>query len=127
MICLLHQRILALLVLAVAQAPLAAADRPASLHHNPFDRPAVLAEPAAPKTAPVRVPDVPPTLHGTLVSAAAPMAILDGELLSIGQEYAGYRLVAVTEGAATLEKQGEEIRVTINDPAADAGGRRVRR
>jgi hypothetical protein len=112
------------LALAGLSGP-APADEAPVLRNNPFERPVFPAQPTDVQgPAVVRVPDLPPVLGGTLVSSRAPMAILDGKLLAVGGEHAGYRLVAVEEGAAVFERQGEEIRLQIGDPAKDPGKRR---
>lgn len=95
------------------------------LRWNPFDRPQLLAEPVRPSDPAGSVEsEAPPVLSGTLVSTTAPMAILDGQLLSVGDEHAGYRLVSVQEGAATFDKQGETVRLMITGPVAETGNRR---
>lgn len=101
------------------------ADDGRDLHWNPFVKPPLLAKPVRPSdpAGPVE-PEAPPVLSGTLVSATAPMAILDGQLLSVGDEHAGYRLVSVQEGAATFDKQGEAVRLMITGPVAETGNRR---
>lgn len=79
-----------------------------TLSHNPFSRPAMLAPPVVqtntrdtPKSSAL------PELTATLVSTSRPMAIVGGELLGLGEEMDGYRLVAVTEGQAVFIKQGQ--------------------
>ena len=87
------------------------------LRHNPFQRPTVSAEPVDPPARPEqREPAAPPVLSATLVSADASMAILDGKLLSVGTEHAGYRLVAVEQGRALFEREGEQVQLKVTRP-----------
>lgn len=116
-------------VLVAAMPPgLAGADPlTETLHHNPFERPP-LAEPAdtAKQSAVTGAPKELPVLSGTLVSSTAPMAILDGKLLGLGGEHDGYRLVAVEEGAAVFDYQGErvEFKVDVEEEKGTTGRRR---
>ncbi len=96
------------------------------LRHNPFQRPTAPAEPVEPPVGPERrEPAAPPVLNATLVSANAPMAILDGKLLSVGTEHAGYRLVGVEQGRALFEHEGEQVQLEVTRPiGATTPGRR---
>ena len=38
-----------------------------------------------------------------------------GAILTIGEEYSGYRLVSVHEGEAVLSKNGEAVRLFVDD------------
>jgi hypothetical protein len=78
------------------------------LSHNPFSKPAILATPK--KTEEPEQGDGEETkleLTATLVSDVLPMVIVGGELLSIGEEISGYRLIAVDEGNASFLKNGK--------------------
>ena len=55
-------------------------------------------------------------LSATLVSSNASMAILDGKLLSVGTEHAGYRLVAVEQGRALFVREGEQVQLEVTRP-----------
>jgi len=50
-----------------------------------------------------------------MVSETAPMAIVDGELLAIGEEIAGLKLIAVKEGEAIFTRAGKKFSFTIDD------------
>ena len=113
-----------LAVLCLSAAAGAAEDR-RDLRWNPFEKPSLLAEPVPPTGSARSVePELPPVLSGTLASTTAPMAILGGRLLSVGEEHAGYRLVSVQEGAATFYKQGETVRLMITGSATETDNRR---
>jgi hypothetical protein len=87
------------------------------LRHNPFQRPTVPEAPVDPPARPERrEPAAPPVLSATLVSSNASMAILDGKLLSVGAEHAGYRLVAVEQGRALFEREGEQVQLKVTRP-----------
>lgn len=114
-------RLIALGACAVAVAN--ATDAGSSLRHNPFDKPALLAQPAAAEREAGEQAVDPPRLKGTLVSADSPMVVLEDTLLLLGEEHQGFRLVEVHEGAAVFEHRGDRVRVEIetNDKH---GGRR---
>jgi hypothetical protein len=75
--------------------------------HNPFDRPAFMIgsrnnAPPAPVATPVRL-----ELRATLVTAGKALANINGEILTVGDSYEGYRVVHVEEGRAIVVKSGE--------------------
>ncbi|MCU7922710.1 MAG: hypothetical protein KZQ88_08415 [Candidatus Thiodiazotropha sp. (ex Dulcina madagascariensis)] len=79
-----------------------------SLSHNPFSKPSILA-------VPKKVARIEPTveeaftleLTATLVSDDMPLVIAGGEMLSVGDEISGYRLISVGEGKALFLKNGK--------------------
>ncbi|MCU7935403.1 MAG: hypothetical protein KZQ99_11050 [Candidatus Thiodiazotropha sp. (ex Dulcina madagascariensis)] len=79
-----------------------------SLSHNPFSKPSILA-------APKKVARIEQTveeeftfeLTATLVSDDMPLVIAGGEMLSVGDEISGYRLISVGEGKALFLKNGK--------------------
>lgn len=87
--------------------PAVAADK--NLTYNPFSKPEALAPVQTPSktvmTTAQQAMNLP--LNATLVSNQAPLAIVNGELLGIGEEIQGYRLLSVDEGRAVFEKQGQ--------------------
>lgn len=90
------------------------------LKHNPFSRPEVLKPKPAPPPAPPRAVVVPPeqmrlNLTATLVSETAPMVMVDGELLAIGDRIEGLKLIAVMEGKAVFLRHGKKYAFEIND------------
>ena len=90
-----------------------------TLHNNPFSRPeTVNRPPPAPRVAAVVV--VPPEevvlkLSATMVSDNAPMVVVDGELLAIGDKIEGMKLIAVMEGKAIFTHAGKKFSFTIDD------------
>jgi len=48
-------------------------------------------------------------LNGVLNAGSNSMINIDGTLVRLHEEYAGYRLIAVLERAAVLEKDGEQL------------------
>lgn len=54
-------------------------------------------------------------LRATLLAGERSSANLGGAIVSIGDEIAGYRLVSIQEGEAVLSKDGETIRLSVND------------
>ena len=92
-----------------------------TLHNNPFSRPEVLKPkpPPPPAPAPVVTPVLPPeeielNLTATLVSENTPMAVVDGELLGIGDRVQGMKLIAVMEGRAVFTRNGKKYSFEIN-------------
>ena len=65
---------------------------------------------AEPSAAPAQL-----RLRATLLSGERSLVILDGAILTIGEEYLGYRLLSVTEGEAVLRKNGASIRLSVDD------------
>ena len=93
----------------------AAADAAELLKRNPFTVPIELEEgaPIAAQAPPQRQAL---ELRATLVVPGGRSAAnLGGSILSVGEEIAGYRLVSVSQGEAVLEKEGESIRVFVNE------------
>jgi hypothetical protein len=54
-------------------------------------------------------------LSATLVSETAPMVVVDGELLAIGEKMEGFKLIAVMEGKATFVRAGKKFSFMIVD------------
>jgi len=109
-----------LLVLwALATAPAFGTDSGLlSLSNNPFSRPEIFNAPPPP---PVRQTVVLPpeqvelNLTATMVSEIAPMVVVDGELLAIGDKIEGLKLIAVREGEAIFTRAGKKFSFTIKD------------
>lgn len=80
------------------------------LRQNPFSRPEIVNEPPPPVVQPRATVSEEPELElsATLISKVAPMVVVNGELLEIGQDIDGLRLVAVAEGRATFERDGRK-------------------
>ena len=86
------------------------------LRHNPFAKPALLALPSTKevtKTTPPIKPAVELELTATLVSDVMPLIIVGGELLGIGEAIEGYRLIAVQEGVAVFDREGQRHTVSL--------------
>ena len=115
------RRVVALVTLAAAlTVPWVAvrADPPPALSHNPFSRPALadrvsVADNGAP--APLDAAELP--LRATLNAGAQSLANVGGELLAVGDEYQGWRLIAIGEGEAQFAfgKKRITVPVTGND------------
>jgi hypothetical protein len=88
------------------------------LNNNPFSRPEIFNAPPPP---PVRQTVVLPpeqvelNLTATMVSEVAPMVVVDGELLAIGDKIEGLKLIAVREGEAIFTRAGKKFSFTIKD------------
>ena len=88
------------------------------LSNNPFSRPEIFNAPPPP---PVRQTVVLPpeqvelNLSATMVSEIAPMVVVDGELLAIGDKIEGLKLIAVREGEAIFTRAGKKFSFTIKD------------
>ena len=100
----------AVLVLA---APGAAQDPDSALATNPFDRPAFVvnlrdAAAPGPMTPPVRL-----DLRTTMVGKDAAMANINGQILSVGDTFDGYRVASIREGRVILTKDGERIALDV--------------
>src|SRR5688500_9507800 len=77
--------------------------------HNPFNRPAftlALRSAGTPFAAPLPAMLA---LRATLVAEGLTLANIDGEILAVGETYAGYRVAAISEGQAVLVKDGERL------------------
>jgi len=89
-----------------------------ALRNNPFSRPEIL-QPKPPPPPPARaelvVPpeDVELVLSATMVSELAPMAVVDGQLLAIGDEVRGMKLISVLEGRVIFARGGREFSFEI--------------
>ena len=97
-----------------------------SLRNNPFDRPEILEEhTAAPTTSPVdsaaalAPEEIVLDLTATLVSENAPMVVVDGERLALGEKIEGFKLVAVMEGKAVFTRAGKKYSFTIVDEQSE--------
>ena len=89
------------------------AGSPPPLRFDPFRErdPAVV----APRPAEKRDSDraFQPVLLSTMVGGERPLANLGGEILGIGDESHGYRLLEVRSFEATFEKEGETLRLEV--------------
>ena len=88
-----------------------------TLQHNPFNRPDIVrVKPVVQKPVQKTIP-VPDKLDleltATMVSESAPMVVVDGRLLGIGEKIKGYQLIAVTEGGAVFVHRGKKYSLTV--------------
>ncbi len=95
-----------------------------TLLNNPFTRPQVLKPKPPPPPAPAPVVVIPPeevelALTATMVSDTAPMVVVDGELLAIGEKIQGLKLIAVTEGRAIFARGGKKYSFEIKKTSVD--------
>jgi hypothetical protein len=95
------------------------ADANPQARRDPFSKPdlAKIREPAptkpkvARKPRAIRPPEI--TLNAVLLSASNPMAMANDELLAIGDEVKGMRLIAVDEGRAVFRYRGKNFEYII--------------
>ena len=88
------------------------------LDNDPFTRPDVLKK----KSPQARVSSQKPLpseeielkLTATMVSENAPMVIVNGEMLAIGEKIGKMKLIAVLEGRAIFSRGGEKYSFMIN-------------
>jgi hypothetical protein len=104
---------------ALATTPAFGADSDLlGLSNNPFSRPEIFNAPPPPpaRQAAVLPPEqVELNLSATMVSEIAPMVVVDGELLAIGDKIEGLKLIAVKEGEAIFTRAGKKFSFTIKD------------
>ena len=104
-----------LLPIMLCISSIAHGDSSMTLEHNPFSKPAMLALPVArpAKREEVVEQSFELQLTATLVSEFAPMVIVEGKMLGIGDEIEGFRLLAVDEGRAVFQKNANEHTFTL--------------
>lgn len=54
-------------------------------------------------------------LSGIIPNPEGGVAILDGEVIGVGEEHRGYRLMVVGDGRVTLEKEGEKYIIIMSE------------
>ena len=91
------------------------------LGNNPFTRPQVLKP--RPPPSPASRPEVilPPEeveleLSATMVSENAPMVVVNGEMLALGEKIEGLTLIAVMEHRAVFTRDGRKFTFEIETP-----------
>lgn len=91
-----------------------------SLRNNPFSRPP-MPEKKPPPSKPVAVQRIEPVeleLTATMVSDSAPMVIVEGELIAIGESFRGMKLLEVMEGKAVFAGAGKKMTFKM-EPAVE--------
>jgi len=85
-----------------------------SLQYDPFEQPAFLKASAQTRqsTSSTATPDL--QLRSILEAGEESVINLNGKILMIGDSYQGYQLVEVNKQSATLVKNGEKIKITLN-------------
>ena len=81
------------------------------LQNNPFRQPEVVNQPppAPPPVQAAELDEPELELSATMISKVAPMVVVNGELLGIGETIDGLRLIGVAEGRATFERKGRKF------------------
>ena len=103
-----------LMLAATWPSLLVAADAPPALSHNPFSRPSsevVRQERGVIESADGSVPEL--SLQATMVGRVSRLANVGGRILKPGDEYQGYRLIAIHERHAVFTKGGETKTVYV--------------
>ena len=83
---------------------------------NPFARPETESKPAPSGDI---VASARPELYGVIVAGPRSIANLNGTLLAIGEELAGYELATVSEESATFIHDGDLVTLELIDPDAE--------
>ena len=93
-----------------------------TLQNNPFSRPKILNTPPPPpppsiavQAAQVIIENMELKVTATMVSKNAPMAIVEGKLLAIGEKIGEFKLVEVDEGKAVFVRKGKKHSFMITD------------
>ena len=115
-------RLAALMTLLAASAGLAHGAPP--LANNPFERPGLV------ELAPSEIALPPLELRAVLAAGDASLADVGGQIVRVGDEVSGYRLVGVSEEGALFERDGRTLHVplpthapppaAVDDPALQA-------
>lgn len=83
------------------------------LRANPFSRPSFTLELEATPQASLVAPRVALELRATMVSGDTALVNIDGAILSTGEEYAGYRVLSISEGRAVLSDGSERLVLNV--------------
>ena len=99
---------------------LVAAEAPTALSHNPFSRPSskvVREERVIEEDDDGSVTTLP--LHATMIGQVSRLANVGGRILKPGDEYRGYRLIAVHEQYAVFERNQQSMTVYVKPLLAE--------
>jgi hypothetical protein len=94
-------------------ATAAHADDATPLANDPFRRPS-LAE-----VAPAEAVAPPLDLRAILSAGEQSLADVGGQIVRVGDDVSGYKLVGVSEDAALFERDGRSLRVALPEHAAE--------
>jgi len=111
---------LAFSILAISPAGSIAADQPPSLNHNPFSRPpSAVIRPLRPvvENEDGSEPGLP--LQATMVGRINRLANVGGRIMKAGDDYEGYRLLAIYEDYAVFEREGHRTRIYVRTALSD--------
>jgi len=109
-------------LVALASVTLVVADSHAmTLRNNPFSQPEKQAVAAKQDSHEKAQEAALPTkkLRAVIVSDLKPMANLDGQIITIGEEIEGYKLLSVNEGEAVFQWQGKQHTLTLGNNDLD--------
>ena len=101
----------ALPMLGNAQEP--GQDGGAALATNPFDRPGFVVNLGEVASRGPLAPPSPLELRTTIVGTDSALANINGQILSVGDIYDGYRVASIREGRVVLTKDGERTELDI--------------
>ena len=116
---------LAVIIVALAGATWSVGDAAETemllLGNNPFTRPQVLKPKPPPPPGPrpeviLRPEEVELELTATMVSENAPMVVVNGEMLALGEKIEGLKLIAVMEHRAVFTRDGRKFTFEIETP-----------
>ena len=85
------------------------------LKSNPFERPVVKGNSEASKNSAAQAALPAMTLRGTMAAGSGSLANIGGEILGIGEEINGYRLLAVYPRHVVLEKNAIQKTLSIDN------------
>ena len=112
--------VLTCMALALWPVLLVAADAPPALSHNPFSRPpseVIRMDNVIVESDDGSGPNIP--LHATMVGSLNRLANVGGRVLRPGDDYKGYRLVAIHEQYVVFQRAGRPITVYVKPLLAD--------
>ena len=100
--------------LVLLTAPAHADEQGAALYKNPFKRPIELAgvNNAGTPPQPAQL-DRPLVLRGILAAGEDSLADIGGEIIGVGEEVNGYRLISVDMVSVVLIKEGQRRRLSL--------------
>ena len=103
--------------LAILSATLQAANVAPKLHLDPFEKPdSLLLQSRELDVEPLPEPvSWQPELRATMRSSTGAMVNIDGDIIAIGEEINGFRLLEVQERSAIFGKNGEKYPVSLDD------------